>query len=77
MPCIALVNQSCNSGNIRSLINAIEKVGFEVIWVKEPSDLENAEVSLSPTNLKIIANQPTAPNLPRRGQLWTLHDDTP
>jgi hypothetical protein len=32
------------AGNIRSLVNAIEKVGFEVQWVKTPEDVANVEV---------------------------------
>lgn len=33
------------AGNIRSLVNAIEKLGYEVEWVKTPKDVEKAEVS--------------------------------
>lgn len=36
------------AGNIRSLVNAIEKVGYEVEWVRQPSDIEYAEVSVFP-----------------------------
>ena len=32
------------AGNIRSLVNAIEKVGYEVEWIKSPEDVANAEV---------------------------------
>ena len=32
------------AGNIRSLVNAIEKVGFEVEWIRCPEDLQKAEV---------------------------------
>lgn len=32
------------AGNIRSLVNAIEKVGFTVEWVKHPDEVEGAEV---------------------------------
>ena len=35
------------AGNIRSLVNAIEKVGYEVVWVRDPSDIKDAEVSSS------------------------------
>jgi imidazoleglycerol phosphate synthase glutamine amidotransferase subunit HisH len=34
------------AGNIRSLVNAVEKVGYEVHWIKHPSDISNAEVQL-------------------------------
>lgn len=32
------------AGNVRSLVNAIEKLGFRVMWVKEPADISKAEV---------------------------------
>lgn len=32
------------AGNVRSLVNAIEKVGYQVEWIKSPSEVENAEV---------------------------------
>lgn len=32
------------AGNIRSLVNAIEKVGYQVEWVKSPEDVAKAEV---------------------------------
>lgn len=33
------------AGNVRSLVNAIEKVGYTVEWVRSPEDVENADVS--------------------------------
>ena len=35
------------AGNIRSLVNAIEKLGYEVDWVKSPEDVAAAEVVAS------------------------------
>lgn len=32
------------AGNIRSLVNAIEKCGYEVEWIKSPEGVKNAEV---------------------------------
>ena len=32
------------AGNIRSLVNAIEKCGWEVEWIRSPDDVEKAEV---------------------------------
>ena len=32
------------AGNVRSLVNAIEKVGYEVEWVRSPEEVANAEV---------------------------------
>lgn len=43
MPKVHLLDYA--AGNIRSLVNAIEKLGWEVEWIKEPSDVEKAEVS--------------------------------
>src|SRR5438045_8409948 len=35
------------AGNIRSLVNAIEKCGHEVEWIQSPEDIRNAEVCVS------------------------------
>ena len=43
MPTVHLLDYV--AGNVRSLVNAINKVGYEVEWVRSPSDLKNAEVS--------------------------------
>ncbi len=43
MPKVHLLDYA--AGNIRSLVNAIEKLGWEVEWVKSPEDVEKAEVS--------------------------------
>lgn len=32
------------AGNVRSLVNAIEKVGYEVEWIRNPDEVANAEV---------------------------------
>lgn len=32
------------AGNVRSLVNAIEKLGYQIEWIKEPKQIENAEV---------------------------------
>jgi glutamine amidotransferase/cyclase len=34
------------AGNVRSLVNAIEKVGYTVAWIKSPEDIEKADVSV-------------------------------
>ncbi|KIV90608.1 imidazoleglycerol phosphate synthase, cyclase subunit, variant [Exophiala mesophila] len=36
------------AGNIRSLVNAIEKCGYEVEWIKSPEDVKNAEKIILP-----------------------------
>ena len=35
------------AGNVRSLANAVERLGYTVEWIKEPSDISKAEVSIS------------------------------
>ncbi|KAG8532616.1 uncharacterized protein KY384_002493 [Bacidia gigantensis] len=36
------------AGNVRSLCNAIEKLGFTISWIKEPKDIDNAEYLILP-----------------------------
>ncbi|KAF3939298.1 Cyclase [Dactylella cylindrospora] len=36
------------AGNVRSLVNAIEKVGYQVVWIKDPADLVDAERVILP-----------------------------
>ena len=33
------------AGNIRSLVNGIEKCGWEVEWIRSPEDVKKADVS--------------------------------
>ena len=42
MPTVHLLNYV--AGNIRSLVNGIEKVGYQIEWIKSPADLAKAEV---------------------------------
>lgn len=42
MPTVHLLDYV--AGNVRSLVNAINQVGYEVEWVRSPSDLKNVEV---------------------------------
>lgn len=44
MPTVQLLDYV--AGNVRSLVNAIEKVGYEVEWIKTPEQVTNAEVNL-------------------------------
>ncbi|KAF7190751.1 Imidazole glycerol phosphate synthase hisHF [Pseudocercospora fuligena] len=46
MPTVHLLDYA--AGNIRSLVNAIEKLGWEVAWVKDPKDVEKAEILILP-----------------------------
>lgn len=42
MPTVHLLDYV--AGNVRSLVNAIEKVGYRVEWIKSPEDVAKAEV---------------------------------
>ena len=42
MPTVHLLDYV--AGNVRSLANAIEKVGYSVEWVRHPQDIDSAEV---------------------------------
>ena len=42
MPTVHLLDYV--AGNIRSLVNAIESLGYNVEWIKSPEDVVNAEV---------------------------------
>ncbi|OAX85202.1 imidazole glycerol phosphate synthase hisHF [Emergomyces africanus] len=46
MPVVHLLDYV--AGNIRSLVNAIEKVGYQVEWIKSPEDVKNAEKLILP-----------------------------
>jgi len=42
MPTVHLLDYV--AGNVRSLVNAVEKVGYTVEWIKSPEEIVNAEV---------------------------------
>ena len=42
MPTVHLLDYV--AGNVRSLVNAINTVGYSIEWVKKPEDIEHAEV---------------------------------
>ena len=44
MPTVHLLDYV--AGNIRSLVNAIEKVGYTVEWIRSPADVARADVSM-------------------------------
>lgn len=48
MPTVHLLDYV--AGNIRSLVNAIEKVGYTVEWIRSPEDVAKADVS-NPSSL--------------------------
>ena len=43
MPTVHLLDYV--AGNVRSLANAIEKLGYTIEWIRDPIDIEHAEVS--------------------------------
>lgn len=42
MPTVHLLDYV--AGNVRSLVNAIHKAGYDVEWIRSPGDLKTAEV---------------------------------
>jgi hypothetical protein len=40
------------AGNIRSLVNAVEKLGYDVEWIKSPDEVSKAEVCADATASK-------------------------
>ena len=42
MPTVHLLDYV--AGNVRSLANAIEKLGYTIEWIKSPKDVADAEV---------------------------------
>jgi glutamine amidotransferase/cyclase len=46
MPVVHLLDYV--AGNVRSLVNSIEKLGWTVEWVKSPTEVKNAEVKYLP-----------------------------
>jgi len=42
MPSVYLLDYV--AGNVRSLVNAIEKVGYTVEWIRSPEDVVKADV---------------------------------
>jgi glutamine amidotransferase/cyclase len=44
MPVVHMLDYA--AGNIRSLVNAIEKLGWQVEWVQTPEDVAKAEVRI-------------------------------
>lgn len=71
MPTVHLLDYV--AGNIRSLVNAIEKCGYQVDWVKSPEDVARAEVCSN--NCKVqcaVLTYPVETDPARRRPLWPL-----
>ena len=47
MPVVHLLDYV--AGNVRSLANAIQKVGYPVEWIKSPDDIQHSEVRVHQT----------------------------
>jgi imidazoleglycerol phosphate synthase glutamine amidotransferase subunit HisH len=50
MPTVHLLDYV--AGNVRSLVNAIEKLGWTVEWVKTPADVAKADVRPSTSTVQ-------------------------
>lgn len=59
MPTVHLLDYV--AGNIRSLVNAIEKLGYEVEWVRSPEDVAQADVRLPPPPRSTLNRKATDP----------------
>ena len=44
------------AGNIRSLVNAIERCGYEVEWIRSPEDVQSADVCLYQFSIPTICS---------------------
>jgi glutamine amidotransferase/cyclase len=53
MPVVYLLDYV--AGNIRSLVNAIEKLGYTVEWIRSPEDVARADVRMQPGSGSIDA----------------------
>lgn len=53
MPTVHLLDYV--AGNVRSLVNAIEKLGYQVDWVRSPEDVVKAEVRRCRNEISLIA----------------------
>ena len=82
MPTVHLLDYV--AGNVRSLANAIEKLGYTIEWIRDPKDIEHAEVSCNHCVL-ILLTETTARceeadilcaviDSARRGPFRALHD---
>ena len=71
MPTVQLLEYV--AGNVRSLANAIQKLGYTIEWIKDPKDIEHAEVCIHRLSTQRIADDicivvdPT-----RRWPFWPL-----
>lgn len=45
------------AGNVRSLVNAIESLGYTIEWIKEPKDIEHAKVCTNQISSMLIYSE--------------------
>lgn len=69
MPSVHLLDYV--AGNIRSLANAIESVGYTIEWIRSPEDVGKAEVRKFDQTLMAHSDR-IAAGSPRRGSLRPL-----
>lgn len=79
MPTVHLLDYA--AGNIRSLVNAIEKLGWDVEWITSPDQVAKAEVRrncgveclililIADTDVRCVETY-----IARRRPLWSLPD---
>lgn len=66
MPTVHLLDYV--AGNIRSLVNAIEKCGWEVEWIRSPEDVAKADVSVPSVFLRALLSTSFADALEETGK---------
>lgn len=54
MPVVHLLDYV--AGNVRSLANAIEKLGYSIEWITKPADIEKAPVCFGQASLLLISH---------------------
>lgn len=78
MPTVHLLDYA--AGNVRSLVNAIEKLGWHVEWIRKPSDVADAEVSADRVHVMLSVDKCAdrmsciEADLAWRRPLWPLSD---
>lgn len=61
---------SYGAGNIRSLVNAIEQIGFETKFVQSPAEIEKAEVLVYESTARVSSLISLGPTVSRSRELW-------
>ena len=70
MPVVHLLDYV--AGNVRSLANAIQKVGYQVEWIKSPDDIRNSEVRVVSDTHHGIADRSLGTHFAWGWPFWAL-----